>query len=481
MPARRKSSRITTRKSAKNLPKAPSIWSTLGPSFILLGLALGSGELILWPYLAANYGVGILWGGLLGISFQYVLNTETMRYTLAWGESVFVGFRKLSWLIPVWYILSTFIPWSLPGFSSAAAQIIARMTGVESMGIFSGTVSAEMVMAIALLLLTGTILTLGKVLYNTMELLQRTIILIGLPFMIVLTLILAGKADWVDAAWGLVGRGDGWWFFPPGIAIASFLGAFAYSGAGGNLNLAQSYYIKEKGWGMGKFTAKITSLLNKDEVKVAAVEGKRFTDTPANRRKWRQWWRMINLEHSIIFYGLGLLTIVIMVILSKILVFGQQVDSGLSFLYAEAAAITQQTMPAVGVVFLLIAALMLFSTQVGVLESSSRIISENVLLLFFRKGKKFNLSLAFYVALWAQIILGIIIYVSGVTEPRLLLTLSAVLNAAAMMVSFPLIYILNKKKLAKAYQPHWWRRLVMLLAFGFFVTFVVITAGNFRI
>jgi len=69
----------------RNLPTPPSIVRTLGPSFILLGLALGSGELILWPYLTAQYGLGLLWGGLLGITLQFVLNTEAMRYTLAWG------------------------------------------------------------------------------------------------------------------------------------------------------------------------------------------------------------------------------------------------------------------------------------------------------------------------------------------------------------------------------------------------------------
>jgi hypothetical protein len=128
-----------------------------------------------------------------------------------------------------------------------------------------------------------------------------------------------------------------------------------------------------------------------------------------------------------------------------------------------------------------VAALMLFSTQVGVLESSSRIISENILLIFYKKGKKFNLSLAFYIALWTQIMLGIVIYLSGMTEPRVLLTLAAVLNAAAMMVSFPLIYWLNKKRLPAAYQPRWWRKLVMLLAFLFFVIFVAVTFRNFKI
>ncbi len=447
------------------------MFSTLGPSFILLGLALGSGELIMWPYLAANYGLGILWGGLLGITFQFVLNTETMRYTLAWGESVFVGFRKLSVLIPLWYIISTFIPWSLPGFSSASSQILSNYLHFPN---------SEVVIAVGLLLLTGIILSAGKFLYNTMEFLQRGVIMIGLPFTIILAAILTNRTDWIEAAWGLIGRGDGWLFFPQGIAIASFLGAFAYSGAGGNLNLAQSYYIKEKGWGMGKFASKISSLFSKD-AKATKIEGRIFKDTPANRRKWQGWWKLINFEHAIVFYLLGFVTIVVMAVLAKTLVFGQGVNSGLDFLYAEAAAISTRTMPLVGTFFLLVASLMLFSTQMGVLESSSRIISENILLLFYKKGKRFNLSIGFYLALWAQILLGIFIYLSGFREPRFLLTLGAVLNAAAMMVSFPLLFWLNKKKLPKAYQPGLVRKLIMLAAFIFFVGFVVITLQDFRI
>lgn len=457
---------------SKSLPTPPSITSTLGPSFILLGLALGSGELIMWPYLAANYGLGILWGGLLGITFQYVLNTETMRYTLAWGKSVFVGFRKLSWLIPLWYTISTFIPWSLPGFSSASSQILSSYIQFPH---------SETVIAVCLLLLTGVILTAGKFLYNTMEFLQRGVILLGLPFVIILTAILTNRTDWIEAAWGLVGQGDGWRFFPPGIAIASFLGAFAYSGAGGNLNLAQSYYIKEKGWGMGKFASKITSLFAGGEVKPVKLEGQCFTDTPANRKKWAGWWRVVNFEHLIVFFLLGFITIVFMAVLAKTTVFGQGVGEGLEFLYAESAVIATQTTPMVGTFFLMVAALMLFSTQMGVLESSSRIISENLMLLVYKKGRRFNLSLGFYLALWAQILLGILVYLSGFREPRFLLTLGAVLNAAAMMVSFPLLYWLNKRELANRYQPSWWRKLVMLVAFLFFVGFVVVTLGNFWI
>jgi hypothetical protein len=78
-------------------------------------------------------------------------------------------------------------------------------------------------------------------------------------------------------------------------------------------------------------------------------------------------------------------------------------------------------------------------------------------------------------ALWLQIGLGIVIYLVGWQEPRFLLTLSAVLNAAAMMIAFPLVYWLNKRYLPKAYQPHTLRKLFMLAAFIFCVILVTVT------
>ena len=77
------------------LPKPPSLKNIIGPSFILLGLGLGSGEVILWPNLTSNYGMGIIWAAVVGILLQYFINMEVERYTLATGETVFVGFNTL--------------------------------------------------------------------------------------------------------------------------------------------------------------------------------------------------------------------------------------------------------------------------------------------------------------------------------------------------------------------------------------------------
>jgi hypothetical protein len=425
--------------------------------------------------LAANWGLGLLWGGLLGISFQFVLNTEVMRYSLAWGESVFMGFRRLSILIPIWYIISTFIPWSLPGFSSAASEILVTLVPGLS----------RSVVAVGLLLLTGVIISAGKSLVRTMEVFQKSIIFLGLPFLLLLTLWLTGHQDWVEFGWGLVGRGltstgETWWFFPEGVGLASFLGAFAYSGAGGNLNLAQSYYIKEKGFGMGKYATKITSVFSAGS-KSVKLEGQTFAATAANRALWNKWWRLINMEHFIVFWGLGFTMIAVLSVLAKVTIYGTEASEGLSFLFAEAAVIGERTTPFFGLFFLLVAALMLFSTQVGVLESSSRIISENILLLFYKKGRKFDVSKWFYLALWGQIGLGIVIYLSGFQEPRALLTLGAVLNAVGMMSSFILIYFLNRSRLRKELQPGIIRKLMLLAAVVFFLVFLGITVFNFQI
>lgn len=450
----------------QNLPKPPSLINTIGPSFILLGLALGSGEVILWPYLTVNYGLGLLWGALLGISFQYVLNTEIMRYTLAWGESVFVGLAKWSRLFPLWFIISTVIPWSLPGFSSATADILITLMPF---------LPKQFVM-ITLLILTGIFLSFGKTLYKTMEKFEKTVVIVSLLFVVILLAWLATPADWSVGLMGLFGKGNGWWFFPIDVVVplSSFLGAFAYSGGGGNLNFAQSHYIKEKGFGMGAYSTKITSLLHADS-KPQSIHGQLFADSAQNRTLWKKWWSLVTREHGIVFWGGGVFSILMLAVLAHVLIPDGGAVEGISFIYKEAAALTARISPFIGTLFLLSVALMLYSTQVIVLEASSRIISENVSLLVNGPKAKTRLTLLFYGALWLQILGGIAIVISGWDEPRFLLTLAAVLNAGAMMVAFPMVYFLNTKSLPVYTRPGLIRKSILAVACLFFVYFVTQT------
>ena len=120
---------------------------------------------------------------------------------------------------------------------------------------------------------------------------------------------------------------------------------------------------------------------------------------------------------------------------------------------------------------MVVGALMLFTTQLGVLESATRISSENFLLLRHSVREMVPSSRTFYTFLWLEIMLGVIYLMVGATEPRALLTLGAILNAAAMMVTFPLILTLNMK-LPEAIRPSYFRRGMILIAFSFFLYFV---------
>ena len=449
----------------KNLPKPLSLSKLIGPSFILLGLGFGSGELILWPYLSANYGLGIIWGALLGITFQFFINMEIERYTLVTGESVFVGLaRKLKGISPLWFIFSTLVPWIWPGIIASSATVIAHVLGI----------GYSSLIPIILLILIGLVLTLGPVVYKTQEVFQRTLILIGVPFIFALAVFFAKSPDWVSLAEGLIGKGEGYWFLPAGISLATFLGAFAYAGAGGNLNLAQGYYVKEKGYGMGKFSGRITSLLTGKKENIS-LEGYTFEPTVKNLKRFRLWWKRINIEHFLVFWATGAVSMIMLSLLAYVTVFGNpQGSQGIMFLLSQAQVIAASTLPFIGTLFLLIAAAFLFSTQFSVMDATSRIMSENLIIASPRFTIQ-KLPRYYYFFLWTQILGGIIIFSLGLTEPLTLVVIGAALNAMAMFVYSALVVLLNTKTLAKELRPSWPRIVVIGAAFAFYGIFSVLT------
>ena len=111
----------------KDFPKPPRLRDLIGPSFLILGVGLGSGELISWPYLVSNFGLGIIWAAVLGVTFQFFINMEIERYTLARGESVFVGItRKFGKFHPIGLYATTIIPWMWPGIIAASSVLVAQ-------------------------------------------------------------------------------------------------------------------------------------------------------------------------------------------------------------------------------------------------------------------------------------------------------------------------------------------------------------------
>lgn len=439
------------------MPPAWSLSKLIGPSFIILGVGLGSGELILWPYLASNFGLGIAWAAIVGITLQFFLNMEIERYSLVTGESVFAGWsRKWGKLAPIWFIVSTIIPWIWPGIIASAATVAAVAVG----SVYSKW------WGIGMLLLLGGIYSLGRVVYLTQERVQKAIILLAVPVVVGLTLWLAGWSDWTALASGVVNIG----WLPNGIPLTVLLAAMVYSGAGGNLNLAQSLYVKEKGYGMGKYSGHITNVLTAGEEEVK-LTGKVFDQTPENIFRFKTWWRRINLEHGMVFWATGIVTMLLLMLLAYATVHGlPEVGTSISFVLLEA-----KTMGGLGLIFLVVVAMMLFGTQFSVYGSNARMATENLALLV-PKTRSHHISRYFYAFLWLQILAGIVVLGAGFIEPLALVVTGAVLNAVAMCVYSGLILVLNLG-LPKALRPSWWRIAIVGLAgllYGGFTAFTVL-------
>ena len=442
----------------REMPEAWKLTKLIGPSFIILGVGLGSGELILWPYLASNFGLGIAWAAVVGITLQFFLNMEIERYSLVTGESVFAGWaRKWGKAAPVWFMVSTIIPWIWPGIMAAAAVSVATAVGIEYSKWWG----------IGMLLVLGGIYSLGRVVYRTQEMVQKTIILLGVPFVVGLTMWLAGRADWIALAAGVVNIGR----LPEGIPLATFLAALVYSGAGGNLNLAQSLYVKEKGYGMGKYSGHITNILAGQEEKVK-LAGEVFAQTPENIGRFKTWWKRINLEHGLVFWATGVVTMLLLMLLAYSTVHGYpEVGTSIKFVLLEAKA-----MGGLGVAFLAAVALMLFGTQFAVYGSNARMAAENLVLVDSSRFRVGSIGKYFYGFLWLQIALGILVLGAGFVEPLALVVTGAVLNAGAMCVYSFLILGLNLS-LPKALRPNWWRVGIVGLAgvlYGGFTIFTIL-------
>jgi hypothetical protein len=445
------------------LPEPPyNIWKLLGPSFIFVGLALGSGELILWPNLVSNWGMGIIWGALLGITMQYFLNMEIERYALANGESIFVGFARLFKFAPYWFAISTIIAWSWPGFAAASAQILTYF-GVEN----------KLLVSVAILILVGIVLTLGPTLYKTVETIEKGLILIAIPSIIIIA-IASVTFESVDAMLkGLIGIGEGYRFFPDNTAFPffSFLGAVAYSGAGGNLLLAQSFYIKEKGYGMGKYSGKITSLVTGKQEKID-LEGSTFEPSSENINKFHQWFNMASKEHLIVFWGLGLFTMLLLALIAHANVFEQtQGTTGVGFLFVQADILNSTVGFLAGSFLLVITALMLFSTQLTVVDACGRIIAENIAIMKKSSIKGSDVPKYYYASIWTILLFGVGVLSFGLREPQFLLILGAVINAFCMLIFAGILVKTNTKLLHPQIAPTKFRQAIIYTIFILLIIF----------
>lgn len=397
-----------------------SFFVGLGASLVAIGLGIGSGEFVLWPYLSVKHGYGILWAAVVGIALQVFLNLEIQRYAVVTGKSAVSGFLKISRWLSIWLLFSTLLGFGWPGFASGSAYLLSTALYLEG--------SAQDLLPYLLLGGAGLLLVVGKNSYHRIERLFRYVLPVSFLIVVGLAVYYFDGEAVRSLIEGLLGKGDGYRFVPAGIDLAVFLGAFAYAGSGGNLLLGQGYYVLKKGHGMAQY----------GEVDAVASE----SDQSKHRFKGLR--KLLAIENVLVFGGMGLITILILSYLGPVLLKGQAVGSGLGFLVAESLVIEQKLGGIMRAAFLMSGAVALFSVQLGVLDTLGRI-SADVL------GAKTEFWYKLVVTV--QTAIGIGIFMIGLREPLWLITVGAVCNALAMAVIAFITLWMNKTHLPKAYRP----------------------------
>ena len=273
----------------RDLPEARSLRNYMGASVIILATALGSGELILWPYITSQVGLALVWLSVVGITVQYFLNMEIERYTLATGETAVTGFARLWRHWGLIFILFALIPNLWPGWATGSSTTITFWAGLGD--------GAVVPITVIMLVSIGIALTLSPVVYQTVEKVQMVMIVLILSF-VVAAVLFATSGE----AWGTLAQGSTVEFgqnIPGAVSVvgaAALAGAVAFAGAGGANNLVQANWIRDKEMGMGAYIPNIVSPITGEE-EAAPGTGYMMTPNEENFRRFRGWWKIARPAH----------------------------------------------------------------------------------------------------------------------------------------------------------------------------------------
>ena len=293
---------------SRDLPEPLPFKKVVGASVIILATALGSGELIFWPYIVTTAGIGILWLAAVGFTIQLFLNMEIERYTLATGETAVTGFTRFWKPWGIVFILGAILPNLFPGWVTSSATAITYTLGINE--------ELYKYIAIGLLLTIGIVVTLSPVIYNTIERVEMVLVSVIFVFLIFAIFIATKGSSWAGV---ITQAPSGLANFPEiagQIGAATLLGAIAFAGAGGANNLVQSNYVRDKGLAMGARIPNIVSPITGEEEATPSL-GYTFPLNEENLRRWRGWWKVANMEQTILFWGLGLSGLIALSVLAN--------------------------------------------------------------------------------------------------------------------------------------------------------------------
>ena len=448
-------------RQVRDLPETPqNLWKIVGPGIVAAGIGLSSGEFVLWPYIASQVGLVLLWGAVLGVVTQFFINMEVERYTLATAETAVTGFNRFWKHWGLVFAIMVYFANLWPGWALSSATLTTFLFG-----------GSPPVIGIIELLIIGSALTLAPVIYVAVE---RMIFVkvAAVVVLAVLAILFAVEPDsWRALPGGLMHIGQ----IPAGLSIALLFGAIAFAGAGGGQNLCQSNYIRDKGFGMGQYVPRLVSPITGAEVAAPIVVTYTFETTQANMARWRRWWNFANVEQFFSFVIVTVVTICLTSMLAHSTLFGQPgLPNSVAFLQIEAQRLDAAVGRWFGVLFLAVGAFSLFGSAMGIIDYTSRLAAD-IIKTTYMPASPISENQLYAWLVWGMVALGCSIIGLRLAQPLALLIISASVGGTMMFMYSILLIMLNRTHLPDPLKIRSYRVVALVWAVLLYGTLAALT------
>jgi hypothetical protein len=420
-----------------------------GPGAVMVGLAIGAGELVIWPWITAKFGAVMVWAAALGVFLQLWVNIEIGRWAVATGESLFYGYARV-WrgFIHIFLFLGL-ITVFLPGWARASGSALkALLFGPQGPG--ADWFWTALTFAAICLILLGP-----KTVYTAVE---RTIMVLVVVIVLGLILVAVRVGTLEHAAEMLRGLFNfGHIELDAEFPFHRFFAAVVYAGAGGLANLFYVYYLRDKQIGMG---GRMPNLLNPLRSKARAGDrtGFIFTETSRNRARFKRWFRFVVLDQTFYFWLLNSFTMFLFMFGALAVLHPRGIVPDESQLVWDLAAMLTEVMGEPGrYLFLVIGMAALFSTQLGLVDGSARILTD-MIQIDFSPARRLREGQVYLVMVLGIVVVGVVctwlLDLFDVTALGFIFN-SALIGGFAMAVYTPLTLYLNLRHLPPAARPGW--------------------------
>jgi len=208
-------------------------WRILGPGLVVAATGVGAADLVATLIAGSKYGYALLWAVVVGCVLKVVLVEGAGRYSLATGETIFQGWRRLG----IWttiYFGPYIVIW---GFVYGAAAMAG--TGLALTALFS--FASVKVWGIVSGLIGLAIVWAGR--YGLFE--KFLAVLVGIMFVTMVAAAIITLPNIPELLKGLA----------PTIPDGALVNVLSVAGGvGGTITLAAyGYWLREKGWHTPQF------------------------------------------------------------------------------------------------------------------------------------------------------------------------------------------------------------------------------------